>query len=100
MILSAYERRGYAKLFSNEDQIRGLLHTPVQTLTASRGVTPQNTGEAITIMQPANKFELSDSLIRIGVRGVSKGLRKIAPRFVPYLGWAVTAKDIYDFATD
>ena len=98
MILSAYERRGYAKLFSNEDQIRGLLHTPVQTLTASRGVTPQNTGEALTIMQP--KLEVSDSLIRIGVRGVSKGLRKVAPRFVPYLGWAITAEDIYDFATN
>jgi len=101
MILSAYEKRGYAKLFSNEDQIRGYLHTPIQTLTASRGMTPQRTGESITIMQPEVD---TDRLFRFAKqsigRGVRFGLRRVLPRLAPIIGWGILAKDIYDIATD
>jgi hypothetical protein len=102
MMLSAYERRGEAKLFDDQEQIRSYARPSKPVFSPSTGTTytskKLNFSSPEVVMQP--NFELSDSLIRIGIRGVSKGLRKILPRFVPYLGWAVTAKDIYDFATD
>ena len=102
MILSAYEKRGYAKLFSNQDQIRGFLHTPIQTLTASRGVTPQRTGESITIMQPQTEVN-EERLFRMAKRsigrGVKWGLRRVLPRLAPIIGWGILAKDIYDIVT-
>jgi hypothetical protein len=99
MILSAYEKRGEAKLFSDEDQIRAFYRRPLQTYSTSRSVTPQS---PVTIMQPNtnSEYELDERVIRYGLRGIKKGLRKIVPRFVPYIGWAITAKDIYDFVTD
>ena len=101
MILSAYEKRGEAKLFSDADQIRAFYRTPLQTYSASRSVTPQS---PVTIMQPGieskSEFELDPRVIRYGLRGIKTGLKKILPRFVPYIGWAITAKDIYDFVTD
>lgn len=99
MILSAYDKRGEAKLFKDLEQIRGFRRPSKKTYTPSRGVSSQKpVSESITIMQP--KFEVDPTIIRFGLRGIKTGVRKIAPRFVPYVGWALTGKDIYDFITD
>lgn len=33
-------------------------------------------------------------------KGIMLGARRIAPRFVPYVGWGLLAKDIYDYFKD
>lgn len=33
-------------------------------------------------------------------KGMMFGVRRIAPRFVPYVGWGLLAKDIYDYLKD
>ena len=95
MILSAYERRGKAKLFSDEEQIRAFYRSPLELYSTTRSVTPHS---PVTIMQP--KFEVDEKIIRFGLRGIRKGVRKILPRFIPLIGWARTGKDIDDLATD
>jgi hypothetical protein len=95
MRLSAYHR-----------EVKELLYLPIQAvITSSRdyGYSPTQSlvpETSVTVMQPSSDFDLDESLIRFGIRGVSRGLKKIVPRFVPFLGWAVTAKDIYDIATN
>ena len=100
MILSAYERRGEAKLFSDEEQIRAFYRRPIKTYSPSRSVTPQKSiSHSVTIMQPSQSID-EDALYRWAKRTVRIGTRRVAPRLIPILGWGILAKDIYDIVTN
>lgn len=96
MIISAYEKRGEAKLFSVEEQLRGFYRTPLETYSPSRSVTPET---PVTVMQPV--IEIPDRPSARAVRMVGRFLvRKVGIRVIPIVGWAILAKDIYDVATN
>ena len=96
MIISAYEKRGEAKLFSLEEQLRGIYRTPLQTYSPSRSVTPES---PVTVMQPST--EIPDRPSARAARMVGRFvLRRIGIRLIPIIGWGILAKDIYDLTTN
>ena len=99
MILSAYEIRGEAKLFSDEEQIRAFYRRPLEMHSTTRSVTPQS---PVTVMQPSQPDQPidEDALYRWAKRTVRIGTRRVAPRLIPILGWGILAKDIYDIVTN
>jgi hypothetical protein len=51
---------------------------------------------------PSTKMIQADPIVNdIAMRrGLKYGARKLLPRAVPYVGWGLLAKDIYDFFKD
>ena len=105
-MLSAYERRGEAKLFDDQEQIRsfvpagkpvfspstGTSYSPSEISSTSPGVIEQSQAAGDSTV-----LELGGRIAR-ATRGALG--RRILPRFIPIVGWILLAKDIYDFATD
>ena len=100
MILSAYERRGEAKLFSDEEMIRALIRPVKPSYSPSTGVSSRSS-EFIIATPPSEDTKIPSRPSARAVRLVGRFvLRRIGFRLIPYLGWALLAKDIYDLATD
>lgn len=51
--------------------------------------------------KPANEKQTNNPSHDIATRrAIQIGVRRLAPRFVPYVGWGLLAKDIYDYLSD
>jgi hypothetical protein len=93
MILSAYERKGYAKLLRPEEMVR------FNVRPSHTGFTPgRSTDEpAQTVMlQPTTEAPQRFPAAR-AVRFV---VRRFGVRLIPVVGWGLLAKDIYDIVTN
>lgn len=65
-------------------------------LTPGSGQQPKI---AVRPFSPGSQID-QEMLTRFARRTVMPAIRKIAPKFVPILGWVLLGKDIYDLATD
>ena len=101
MILSAYERKGYAKLLRPEDINRFPIRAKPTSFTPGRTTNESFFGSQTVALQPDID---EDSLFRFAKasigRGIQFGLRRVLPRLAPIIGWGILAKDIYDIVTD
>lgn len=94
MKLSAYERKGEAKLFFEDESIRQFIRPVKPTYSPSTGVrSPES--ETI-VLQP----RLEAPQRYPSARAVKFLVRKIGFRLIPIVGWGLLAKDIYDIVTD
>ncbi len=104
MMLSAYERKGEAKLFDDQEQIRSYVRANKPVFSPSTGtIYSESIPRAAGGMQPSSSKNSTDiSEIGSRVARATRGAlgRRILPRFIPIVGWILLAKDIYDFATD
>lgn len=105
MMLSAYERKGEAKLFDEQEQIRSFVRISKPVFSPSSG-TSYSPGAEISsspevLMQPSLDPEIPRQPSARAVRTVGRFLlRRVGIRLIPIIGWGILAKDIYDFATD
>ena len=105
MMLSAYERRGEAKLFDDQEQIRSFVRSGKPVFSPSTGTSSLPGQISSTSPGVIEQTMVGDStVLEIGGRiaRATRGAlgRRILPRFIPIVGWILLAKDIYDFATD
>lgn len=93
MILSAYERKGYAKLLRPDEAIRVNVRPSIPGYTPGR--TTDQPSETV-ILQPTTEAPQRYP----SARAVRFVVRRFGVRLIPVLGWALLAKDIYDIVTN
>lgn len=97
MILSAYELRGEARLFKDEEMLRAMVRPVKPSYSPSTGVTSRSS-ELVITTPPSEPSAIPKRFP--SARAVRWVMRRVGFRLIPIVGWGILAKDIYDIVTD